>query len=73
MQRIADWWDGLELWVAGLPFIPQFVVVLAVVIPLSFGLAWVLDRVLMGALIVLGRGAEPVPSDLDSDSAEGVR
>ncbi|TSE00179.1 hypothetical protein FOS14_09490 [Skermania sp. ID1734] len=52
---MANWWDGIELWVAGLAFIPQFVVVLAVTVPLAFGLAWLLDRGLAITLHLLGR------------------
>ncbi|KAA0022970.1 hypothetical protein [Antrihabitans cavernicola] len=55
MHRIAGWWDGLELWVAGLPFIPQFIVVLAVMVPVSCAIAWLLDRVLISVLHLLGR------------------
>ncbi|MFE3445523.1 hypothetical protein ACFXNW_21040 [Nocardia sp. NPDC059180] len=46
MDRIAGWWDGFELWVAGLPFIPQFLVVLVGMVPISFALAYLLDRAL---------------------------
>jgi hypothetical protein len=45
-HAIASWWDGLELWVAELPFGPQVVLILGVMIPLSYLLATVLDRVL---------------------------
>ncbi|WP_024803342.1 hypothetical protein [Nocardia sp. BMG51109] len=55
MHRIAGWWDGFELWVAGLPFVPQFVVVLAGALPVSFAIAFVLDRVLRVVLRLLGR------------------
>ncbi|GAB4584167.1 hypothetical protein [Nocardia sp. IFM 10818] len=55
MHRIADWWDGVELWVAGLPFVPQFAVVLAAMVPVCFALAFVLDRALRLALRALGR------------------
>ncbi|WP_280236512.1 hypothetical protein [Nocardia cyriacigeorgica] len=46
MDRIAGWWDGFELWVAGLPFIPQFLVVLVGMVPISFAIAYLLDRAL---------------------------
>lgn len=59
MHRIAGWWDGLELWVAGLPFIPQFIVVLAVMIPVSCAIAWLLDRLVTGVLRLLGRTDAP--------------
>ncbi|MRH89052.1 hypothetical protein GFY24_16625 [Nocardia sp. SYP-A9097] len=55
MHRIAGWWDGVELWVAGLPFVPQFAVVLAAMVPVCFAIAYVLDRVLRVALHALGR------------------
>ncbi|WP_306361162.1 hypothetical protein [Nocardia sp. CC227C] len=55
MHRIADWWDGVELWVAGLPFVPQFAVVLAAMVPVCFGIAYLLDRALRIAMRLLGR------------------
>jgi hypothetical protein len=55
VDRIAGWWDGFELWVAGLPFLPQFAVVLAGMVPVSLALAYLLDRVLRVVLRVLGR------------------
>ncbi|MET9025490.1 hypothetical protein ABZW96_07675 [Nocardia sp. NPDC004168] len=63
MHRIAGWWDGFELWVAGLPFIPQFLVVLVGMVPISFAIAYGLDRVLRAVLRVLDRryGAHPAP------------
>lgn len=61
MQRIAGWWDGFELWVAGLPFIPQFLVVLVGMVPISFAIAFVLDRALRAAFRLLGRGDRGEP------------
>jgi len=60
VHRIAGWWDGFELWVAGLPFIPQFVVVLVGMVPVSFAIAYVLDRVLRVTLQLLGRNSDAV-------------
>ncbi|MBC7300120.1 MAG: hypothetical protein H5T78_04105 [Nocardia sp.] len=64
MQRIAGWWDGFELWVAGLPFIPQFLVVLVGMVPISFAIAFLLDRSLRAIFGVLRRdeGAEAIPA-----------
>ncbi|MCX4097515.1 hypothetical protein [Nocardia sp. alder85J] len=66
MHRFAGWWDGFELWVAGLPFIPQFAVVLVGMIPVSFVIAYLLDRTLRIVLRLLGRdrpgSAQPLPS-----------
>ncbi|MFE1594001.1 hypothetical protein [Nocardia sp. NPDC058705] len=63
MQQIAGWWDGFELWVAGLPFIPQFLVVLVGMVPISFAIAFLLDRSLRAVFRALGRDerVEPVP------------
>ncbi|MEU7216680.1 hypothetical protein [Nocardia iowensis] len=55
MHRIAGWWDSFELWVAGLPFIPQFLVVLVGMVPVSFAIAYLLDRALRLSLRVLDR------------------
>ncbi|MGY4102807.1 hypothetical protein ACW2Q0_25095 [Nocardia sp. R16R-3T] len=60
MHRIAGWWDGFELWVAGLPFIPQFIVVLVGMVPVSFAIAYLLDRVLRVSLQLLGRNSDAV-------------
>ncbi|WP_405491152.1 hypothetical protein [Nocardia sp. NBC_00511] len=55
MHAIAGWWDGVELWVAGLPFVPQFAVVLAAMVPVCLAIAFLLDRTLRVALRALGR------------------
>lgn len=46
MNAVASWWDGVELWIAGLPFVPQVAVVLAVVVPAAAVVAVVADVVL---------------------------
>ena len=61
VERIAGWWDGFELWVAGLPFIPQFLVVLAGMVPISFAIAYVIDRGLRLAGRALGRRDDGAP------------
>jgi hypothetical protein len=64
VHSIAGWWDGFELWVAGLPFIPQFVVVLVGMVPVSFAIAYVLDRVLRVSLQLLGRNRALTPEEV---------
>lgn len=59
MDRIAGWWDGFELWVAGLPFIPQFLVVLVGMVPISFAIAYLLDRGLRLVLRMFGHRRGP--------------
>lgn len=53
MDAFLSWWDGVELWLTGLPFVVQTVVVMPVVLALAYGIAVVLD----GAL---GRGINGV-------------
>jgi hypothetical protein len=51
MAGFLSWWDGVELWLSGLGFVLQTIVVMPVVLALAFGTAVVLD----GAL---GRGIQ---------------
>ncbi|MEU8633436.1 hypothetical protein AB0C38_14790 [Amycolatopsis sp. NPDC048633] len=41
---LADWWDGVELWLAQAWFPVQFVLVMVAVVPLCLAAAWVLDK-----------------------------
>lgn len=68
VDAIARWWDGVELWITGLPFVPQALVVILVAVPAAFGLARVFDRVLAAVLHVLGRDAR---SDSDTVPVPG--
>ncbi|HEX7658776.1 MAG TPA: hypothetical protein VF444_04795 [Pseudonocardiaceae bacterium] len=42
---LAGWWDGAQLWLTQLAFPLQFALVMVVLLPLSVGIAWVIDRV----------------------------
>ncbi|KAA2266092.1 hypothetical protein F0L68_02945 [Solihabitans fulvus] len=42
---LADWWDGVELWLAQQPFAIEFALVMVVLLPLCLGLARLIDRV----------------------------
>lgn len=53
MSGIGRWWDGVELWIIGLPFIPQVLVVLAVLIPVAVLVARLLDTLVGGGLRLL--------------------
>lgn len=44
LAKVTEWWDALELWIAELSFPLQFVVVMAVVVPVCLGAAWLIDR-----------------------------
>ena len=42
---LANWWDGVDLWLSQLAFPFQFAIVIAVLAPLCWGIAWLMDRV----------------------------
>lgn len=44
MGWLASWWDSVELWLTGLPFVAQLPIVLVVLVPLCFLVAVVVDR-----------------------------
>ena len=52
MGWLGRWWDSVELWLVGLPFVLQVPLVLVVVVPVCAGVAVGLDR---GADLVAGR------------------
>lgn len=46
MVGFLSWWDGVELWLSGLGFVVQTLVVMPVVLALAYGLAMLLDAAL---------------------------
>lgn len=50
-----NWWDGVELWLSGLPFVAQTAVVMPVVLALAYGIAVVLDAALGNGIRLLRR------------------
>lgn len=46
MSGFLDWWDGAELWLSGLGFVPQTLIVMPVVLVLAYGIAITLNAVL---------------------------
>ena len=50
-----SWWDSVELWLSGLPFLGQTVVVMPVVLALAYGIAVVLDGTLGRGIRLLQR------------------
>ncbi|MGV0776378.1 hypothetical protein [Mycolicibacterium elephantis] len=55
MDGFINWWDGVELWLTGLPFVAQTAVVMPVVLALAFGLAVVLDGALGNSIRLVRR------------------
>jgi hypothetical protein len=61
LQGLADWWNGVELWMAGLPFAFQFALVIAVLLPLCVIVAWLIDRIVDYASAWFGPSDEDEP------------
>jgi hypothetical protein len=55
---LANWWDGVDLWLSQLAFPFQFVIVIAVLAPVCFGVALLVDRVVD---LVSGRRVDAGP------------
>ena len=51
VNGFLSWWDGVELWLSGLGFVFQSIVVMPVVLLLAYGIAAGLDA-------MLGRGIQ---------------
>lgn len=54
MDSLLSWWDSVEEWLTGLPFVPQLIVTLLVAIPLATLIAVVVNF-LVGRLVALVR------------------
>jgi hypothetical protein len=46
VNGFLNWWDGIELWLSGLAFVLQAMVVMPVVLALAYVTAVLLDRLL---------------------------
>ncbi len=46
MGAFLNWWDGVELWLSGLPFAAQTLAVMPVALALAYGIAVLLDGAL---------------------------
>ncbi len=55
MDGFLSWWDGVELWLSGLDFVLQTLVVMPVVLALAYGLALLLDAFLGNTIRVRNR------------------
>jgi hypothetical protein len=55
VDRILGWWDGFELWLSGLGFVWQTLIVMPVVLLLAFGIAVTTDALLGGGIRVVRR------------------
>ncbi|WP_445165958.1 hypothetical protein ACTXG7_18990 [Mycolicibacterium sp. Dal123E01] len=55
MQGLLSWWDGVELWLSGLGFVLQTVIVMPVVLLLAYLIALVIDALLGNGIRLLRR------------------
>jgi hypothetical protein len=55
MNAILSWWDGVELWLSGLGFVFQTIVVMPVVLALAYVIAAALDGALGGGIAMMRR------------------
>jgi hypothetical protein len=56
---VAEWWNGVELWVSGLAFPFQFALVMVLLGPFCVVVAWAIDRAVDHASTLFG----PAPGD----------
>ena len=64
VNGLLNWWDGIELWLSGLAFVLQALVVMPVVLALAYVTAMVLDR-------LLGKGIQLMRLRPHADGASG--
>lgn len=60
---LADWWDGVELWLVQAGFPVQFVLVMVVVVPLCLVAAWALDTLFGKVARLFGTARDADRSD----------
>jgi hypothetical protein len=64
VNAFLNWWDGNELWLSGLAFVLQAMVVMPVVLVVAYLTAALLDG-------LLGKGIEFMRRARDADGAPG--
>lgn len=66
MNSILSWWDGVEEWLTGLPFVPQLIVTALVLIPLATLAAYGVNYLVGTLFSKLGR------AEADDDHGLGI-
>jgi hypothetical protein len=64
---LANWWDGVDLWLSQLAFPFQFAVVIAVLAPFCVGVAWLVDHAVD---LVSGRVTKTAAAPADEDTSD---
>jgi hypothetical protein len=62
---LSDWWNAVELWITQLSFPAQFAVVIAVLLPVCAGGAWLIDRAVDFVGNKINRAPRPPAGDCD--------
>jgi hypothetical protein len=68
---VAEWWNGVELWVSGLAFPLQFALVMVLLGPICVVVAWAIDRAVDHASTWFGPapgGEEPIGTEHAEDA-----
>lgn len=58
VNGFLNWWDGNELWISGLPFVLQAMLVMPVVLVVAYIAAVVLDAVLSKGIELMQRARQ---------------
>jgi membrane protein implicated in regulation of membrane protease activity len=58
VNGFLNWWDGNELWISGLPFVLQAMVVMPVVLAVAYFTAVLMDAVLSRSIELIRRGRQ---------------
>lgn len=69
LRAVATWWDGIELWLTQLDFAVQVVLVVAVVGPVCWGAAAVIDTVVERSVAARLEAAERRAARREQDRA----
>jgi hypothetical protein len=59
VDGFLSWWDGVELWLSGLGFVLQTIVVMPVVLVLAYVTAVALDSLLGKGIRLMRRARHP--------------
>ncbi|TCO50818.1 hypothetical protein [Actinocrispum wychmicini] len=65
MSWLSEWWNAVELWITQLAFPAQFAVVIAVLLPVCAGGAWLIDRAVDYVGDKINRARGPSVEDCD--------
>ncbi|HTX98078.1 MAG TPA: hypothetical protein VME67_26565 [Mycobacterium sp.] len=55
MDVFLNWWDGNELWLSGLAFVLQALIVMPVLLAVAYAAAMLLDGLLGGGIKLMRR------------------